>query len=291
MRGAFVSTTRALLRESSRVALLLGDIGVYAFRQELEEMPSRVFNIGILEQAMIGVSAGMAKAGLRPIVHSIAPFLIERALEQIKVDLAYQQLNATLVSVGASFDYSKLGPTHHSPGDVLALLSVPGVELFLPGSSGELTHGLRHFVGNDSVSYVRLSEIENGDAYMEAIWEPVMIQDKGRTLVLSIGPMQDVVSQAVSDLPVSHAYVNTLRPLNCEFMGSLLSDRSVIVVEPLYRGSTAAAIQSQLPDVRCSITSIGIPPHFLEGYGGLEAAMKRSGLTSDLVRQSVMARL
>lgn len=291
MRSTFVSATQNLLQENSHVALLLGDIGVYAFRDELDKMPNRVFNVGILEQAMIGVGAGMAKAGLRPILHSIAPFVVERALEQIKVDLAYQQLNATLVSVGASFDYSRLGPTHHSPGDVLALMSVPGVEVFLPGSSDELRHGLRHFVANDSVSYIRLSELENAASHLEAIWEPSSLQTKGRTLVISVGPMKDIVTSAVSDLPVSHVYLNTLRPMNVEVLGNLLCDRNVLVVESLYRGSTSLAIQSQLPDLSCSISSIGIPPDFLEGYGGLDAAMVRSGLSPERVRQKILEKI
>ena len=118
MRKQFTKTLQDILYSNKKTCLLLGDIGVFGFRNELTNLPDRVYNIGILEQSTIGTAAGLAKTGLIPFVHTIAPFLVERSLEQLKVDFGYQCLNGNFISVGASYDYASLGCTHHCPGDI-----------------------------------------------------------------------------------------------------------------------------------------------------------------------------
>ena len=118
MRKQFIETVEAIIKEDERAVLLLGDIGVFGFRKIFETHKERVFNIGILEQSTISMASGMAMTGLIPIVHTIAPFLVERGLEQLKIDFGYQKLGGNFVSVGASYDYAALGCTHHCPGDV-----------------------------------------------------------------------------------------------------------------------------------------------------------------------------
>ena len=83
MRNVFVDEVSKLLRQDEKTVLLLGDIGVYGFREVFQEFPNRVHNVGILEQSMISMAGGLASEGLFPIVHTIAPFMTLRALEQI----------------------------------------------------------------------------------------------------------------------------------------------------------------------------------------------------------------
>ena len=86
---------------------------------------NRYYNIGICEPSMVNLAAGFSKVGLNPVVHTIAPFLIERSYEQIKLDFGYQNLNGNFISVGNSYDYAGLGCTHHCPSDVAILSAVP----------------------------------------------------------------------------------------------------------------------------------------------------------------------
>ena len=117
MRQRFTRVTVAALDDDPRLALVLADIGVDAFEQAgaSQRHPQRVINVGIREQLMIGVAAGLAQEGMRPVVHSYAPFLVERPFEQIKLDLGHQDVGALLVSTGASYDASPRGARTRRP--------------------------------------------------------------------------------------------------------------------------------------------------------------------------------
>src|SRR6266568_1550695 len=165
MRKQFVKTVTDLLRQDNRVVLLLGDIGVYGFRDAFKEFPDRVYNVGILEQSTVSMAAGLAQAGMIPIVHTIAPFLVERAFEQLKIDFGYQRLPGIFVSVGGSYDYASLGCTHHCPGDVALMQTIPGSQIFVPGHPVEFGSLLTQTYNNGGLKYFRLSERSNKQAF------------------------------------------------------------------------------------------------------------------------------
>ena len=112
MRERFTRVTAQALDSDPRLAVVLADIGVDGFEAAgaSQRHPQRVINVGIREQLMIGVAGGLAQEGMRPVVHSYAPFLVERPFEQIKLDLGHQDVGALLVSTGASYDASRGGP-------------------------------------------------------------------------------------------------------------------------------------------------------------------------------------
>ena len=167
MRERFTRVTTETLAGDPRLALVLADIGVDAFERSgaLERHPERVLNVGIREQLMIGVAAGLAQEGLRPVVHSYAPFLVERPFEQIKLDLGHQDLGAVLVSIGASYDASQEGRTHQAPGDVALLATVPGFAIHVPGHADEAEALLRREFARDGRAYVRLSGESNAEPH------------------------------------------------------------------------------------------------------------------------------
>jgi hypothetical protein len=111
MRTRFVQTVSELLDEEPTTALVLADISASLFAEQAERHPDRVLNVGIRESLMISVGGGLALTGLRPIIHTFASFLVERAFEQIKLDLTHQGVSAVLVSIGASYDRSVGGRT------------------------------------------------------------------------------------------------------------------------------------------------------------------------------------
>ena len=109
MRRRFGKIITKLADQDERIIVLVGDIGYRVFDEFLEKHPRRFINMGICEQSLIGVSAGMALEGLKPWVYTITPFLIERPFEQVKLDIDQQNVNVKLVGYA---DYPTLGPTH-----------------------------------------------------------------------------------------------------------------------------------------------------------------------------------
>ncbi len=166
MRTVFAETASALLDEDPLAAVVLAEISADLFAKAAARHPERVLNVGIREQLMVSVGGGLALAGLRPVVHTYAPFLVERAFEQVKLDLAHQGARAVLVSIGASYDAARAGRTHQAPEDVALLDTVPGFAVQVPGHPDEVPDLLREAVGGlDSRSvYLRLSAESNRSA-------------------------------------------------------------------------------------------------------------------------------
>src|SRR5580698_5819564 len=167
MRDSFVSATESLLDEDPLAAVVLADISADQFGKAAARHPERVLNVGIREQLMVGVAGGLGLAGLKPIVHTYAPFLVERAFEQVKLDLGHQGVHAVLVSVGASYDASRAGRTHQAPEDVALLDTLPGMTVHVPGHRDEvpalLAGAMADLDGHSS--YIRLSATENRSAF------------------------------------------------------------------------------------------------------------------------------
>lgn len=159
MRKQFTATVEKLLADDDRIVLLLGDIGVHAFRDSFKRFPERCYNMGTAEQTMVGMAAGLAKEGFYPIVHSIAPFLVRRAYEQICIDFGAQELPGLFVTVGADNDYPALGPTHRCPEDLTLMAGVPGMGVRLPKDEMDVDCGICDSVKQSHLCYMRLRKL------------------------------------------------------------------------------------------------------------------------------------
>src|SRR5262252_8167155 len=179
MRTVFASAASSLLDEDPLAAVVLAEISVDLFAKAAARHPDRVLNVGIREQLMVSVGGGLALAGLRPIVHTYAPFLVERAFEQVKLDLSHQGARAVLVSIGASYDAARAGRTHQAPEDVALLDMVPGFAVQVPGHPDEvpgLLHGAMGVLDSFS-TYLRLSTESNRSAL--PLWPGLQVVHPG----------------------------------------------------------------------------------------------------------------
>ncbi|WP_213451240.1 transketolase family protein [Rhizomonospora bruguierae] len=262
MRERFIETTTALLDEDPRTALVLADISAAPFEPAARQHPERVVNVGIREQLMIGTAGGLALTGLRPIAHSYATFLVDRAYEQVKLDLDHQGSGAVLVSVGASYDGSQMGRTHFSPGDVALLDTLSNWTVHVPGHPDEVEAMLRAAAPHDERVYIRLSTQQNSRAY-----ENLAIPRRGdRGLVLAVGPMLAPVLAATEGLDVTVGYVNTPRPLDEGWLRSV-AQPSVVLVEPYLAGTSTATIAHALRDLPHRVLALGVGREDLHRYG------------------------
>jgi transketolase len=287
MRKEFTAVMEKELSQNPSSVLLLGDIGVFGHRESFKKFPNRVFNIGILEQSMVSLAAGMAIGGLTPTVHTIAPFLIERAFEQIKIDFGYQSLGGNIVTVGASLDYAALGATHHCPGDVGIMLNIPGTEIYVPGTAMEFSELFESSCRNEKISYFRLSEKSNKHSIRNTLHTGTLIKEGAKLTVIAIGPMLDAVMEASSDLDVTILYYNCMWPFDSELLRKNLDSSKLLLVEPFYENTMAPVIQHFLSDRSVMTCSKGIPRKFVTKYGKTDEHYEEFGLTSEGIRNEI----
>jgi transketolase len=125
------------MEKDERLIVLLGDIGVHAFKDVFAKYPTRCYNIGICEQSMVGMGAGLAMAGFIPVIHTIEPFLVDRAFEQIKLDFGYQELKGNIVGVDVSETAPNLGYTHQCPYALSHMQDVKGMSVYAPETADD----------------------------------------------------------------------------------------------------------------------------------------------------------
>ncbi len=289
MRDRFVAVTEALLEEDPRVTLVLADIAVDRFARARHRMPDRIVNVGIREQLLLGVAAGLALEGHRPVVHSYAPFLVERPFEQVKLDLGHQDAGAVLVSVGASFDASSEGRTHQAPGDVALLDTLEGWTVHVPGHADEVERQLRRAVAGDGRVYVRLSAQQNGAARAAEHDGFTVVRRGRRATVVAVGPMLDPVLAATGDLDVTVLYAATVRPFDHGTLMATLTAPAVVLVEPYLAGTSAAEVATALLHVPHQLLSLGVGRVELRRYGSPADHARAHGLDAAGLRASIGA--
>lgn len=284
MRRQFVRTTEDVLARDERLVVLLGDISVFGFRNAFQQFPERIYNLGICEQAMTSLAAGLAKEGLVPVVHSIAPFVVERCFEQIKVDFCYQKLGGNIVSVGGSYDYAALGCTHHCPGDVAVLRSLPGMEIVLPGTPQEYDQLFRAAYANGHPTYFRLSERSNPQPFAVEFGRAKILKQGRRATVVAVGTALAPALAAAQDLDVTLLYYTTVAPFDAETLRQNCASRKVALVEPYYEGVLVPDLVQALAPAPVQVATIGVPHRFLTDYGHQEQHDEAIGLTPAGVR-------
>jgi transketolase len=287
MRDRFVSTTMALLDENPRTALVLADISASLFAKAAAQHPDRVLNMGIREQLMVSAAGGLALTGLRPIVHSYATFTVDRAYEQIKLDLNHQDAGAVLVSVGASYDGSEYGYTHFSPGDVALLDTLDGWTVQVPGHPDEVEAMLRTATGHDDRVYIRLSTQHNERPH-PTTGRLEKVKDGQRVLVVAVGPMLDPVLEGTADLDVAVAYTNTPRPFDAAGLRALVGPTAeVVLVEPYLAGTSSLMVADALGGVPHRLLALGVGRCDLRRYGSPKDHARWHGLDAAGLRASI----
>ena len=290
MRRAAAEAVVARFMEDPRVAIVLAEISTDLFEPAFRHDPRRAVNVGIMEQAMVGVAAGFALEGFRPVAHTIAPFLAERAHEQVKLDFGYQGLGGLFVSTGASYDYAHSGMTHHAPGDVATLATVPGMRILVPGAAAEAGVLADDALRRGDLAYLRTTAAEN---------ERVRVLDRaGLTLVrrgadltvIAVGPMLDRTLTALDGLDATVLYATTVVPLDGETVARESAPAAeVVVVEPFYEGTLAAQVAAALSHRPIRLESIGVPRRVLHRYGTRRQHDLDLGLDAHGITQRIRA--
>ena len=259
MRRIFPKTIEQLMTKNKKIFCLLGDIGIFSFRNIFKKFANRILNMSTMEQTMLGFGAGLSKAGYIPIIHTITPFLVLRALEQIKVDFVYNKLSCNIVSVGGSNDYAKLGTTHHCFEDISILSNYDDINLFLPSNPQEFDYLFKKNYKNNSVNYFRMS----GNVGKKLIKNNSFIKrNKNKKIIITVGNAAN--SEMFLKQKMDVYYINSIsKNMNFDFIKKY---KKVIIIEP-YFGSILERKIRKKNFLETKILSIGYNETIIHKYG------------------------
>ncbi len=285
MRKQFKNTVLKLASKDDKIVLVFGDISVYLFNDFQKKYPKRFYNMGICESTLVSVSAGLRHGGLIPFVHSIAPFVTERAAEQIKVDLVYNDLPANIVTCGSTFDYAWDGPTHHAWFDIEIFRTLPNTEIFQPGSDKEVDALMSKFYKSNNTSYFRLSDNPHGYSLELKPGKGTEVFNKNsKTTVITCGPILKNVLPACKDLDVNLIYFNTIKPLDVSLIKKFIKTKFKIIHDSF------GFLESITSKIKCNYDYLGLPEKFCVSYGKIDDVRKNAGLDIKSIRRFIQKR-
>jgi transketolase len=300
MRDAFFSALTEVAERDERVWALTGDLGIGLFDEFCRVAPGRYLNVGIAEQALVGVAAGLAYAGQRPVAYSIAPFLTARAHEQVRVDVAIAHANVTLVGVGGGVAYGYLGPTHHGTEDIAVMRALPGMTVLAPGDPGEARRATEAALALDGPVYVRLGKNGEPDLLGDApfvIGSAVTLADGGDVVLASTGPVLRQVLGAAARLERDgvHATVlhyGTVKPFDAEALtGAAARAGAVLTVEEhtIVGGlGSAAAVALAEAGTGARLRRIGLRDTFAHEVGSQGHLLAAHGITEEQIHAQAL---
>jgi transketolase len=285
MRETFSNILVQLAEANSKVLLLSGDHGYGLFNSLREAKPNQFVNMGVAEQNMVGVAAGLSRVGFKPIVYGLSAFIPIRVLEQIKLDVCHDNLPVIFVGDGAGFVYSHLGTSHQSTEDISATRAIPNLIILSPGDRFELERCFHLAYDSSLPVYLRLGKADRGDVHSKKLKFELgdlitLKQSQGmkRVTLVATGSMLEMAKRLCEHF--SHlglVSVPSLKPINepqilelCKINHCLITLEEHSILGGL--GSIISEIAATLLDIK--VHKIGIQDKFSEHCGTYEYLLK-----------------
>lgn len=290
MRQEFVDTLLEVGKSDKNLIVLVGDISHFRLLPFVKACPGRYYNIGICEPTLVNMAAGLAILGFYPVIHTIAPFIVERSYEQIKLDFCYQKLGVNIITVGSAFDYSTLGCTHHCYTDFALLKPLPDVQIFFPASALELNILFKQTYNNGKVSYFRVPKCSHDHIFKPSQIVPgkgIKVNEGKDVTIVVTGPQLKIALEAARCLKqegcdVEVIYMHTIKPFDAELVvNSLQKTKRALVIEEHSRfGGMSDEVLRAVRDINgIKYSSISISDDFIREYGSYEDICEALGFT------------
>ncbi|CEK19147.1 transketolase subunit B [Chthonomonas calidirosea] len=256
MRTAFIEELCKLAEEEERIWLLCGDLGYSVLERFRDRFPNRYVNVGVAEQNMTGMAAGLALCGKIVFTYSIANFPVMRCLEQIRNDICYHHANVKIVAVGGGLAYGAQGYTHHGVEDLAVMRVLPEMTVIAPGDPVETRLATRAIVSYNGPCYLRLGKagepiVHQTDPKFE-IGKAILMRDGSSLTLISTGGMLATVMQAAQRLAENGIAarvlsMHTLAPLDREaILAAAAETGGIVTVEEHGIGGLASAVAEVL---------------------------------------------
>lgn len=272
-RKSFTSTLLELAQQDKDIIAVTSDASGSATLTDFgKELPEQFVEVGIAEQDAVGISAGLASAGKKPFIFGPACFYVARALEQVKVDMAYSQMPVTICGVSGGVAYSQLGATHHSLHDIAVLRTFPGIEVYLPCDVRETRKLCIDLAKHPRPAYVRVGRNAVPDVYENDDFE--FIPGKANTVVegtdMTIIATGETVAHAVEaarqlkeeGISIRVIDMHTLKPFDKEAVVKAARETGrILTVEEhsIFGGLGAAVAEVTAQECPTKMRILGIP--------------------------------
>ena len=239
MRFVFVNELINYSKKNKNIYLITSDLGYRAFEKFAKLFPKRFINVGVSENNMIGIAAGMAASGKKIFVYSILPFVVFRSLEQIRNNIVHNNLDVNIIGAGGGFSYNVQGISHNTSEDISVLRSLPNLSVHNPGSRLEAEFVMKSMFKSNKPSFARLGKAPEIDFYKKKINDVKdLIITKGNDLtIFTTGNILENVYKAVENLEKDKGYkiklisLPTLKPVNEKFIIKSISTSKVLSIE------------------------------------------------------------
>jgi transketolase len=299
MREAFSQALVRLALADSKVLLLSGDHGYSLFDEFRKSCPDQYINAGIAEQNMVGMAAGLARVGFRPFVYGLAAFIPIRTVEQIKLDIAHDDLPVVLLGDGAGFVYSHLGTSHQSTEDIACTRAIPQLQVLSPADRFEMTAAMDYAYETNGPIYLRMGKADLGDVHAG----PINSLQPGRLLkvrdgrsdrpgLIATGSMVRAALDIARSLDLMVWSTPFLKPLDVDDVRTAAHSTSGLVTLEEHSvlgglGASVTEITSEHQPTR--VLRIGVPDRFSEHCGSYSYLLREHGLDIVSVRERVGA--
>jgi transketolase len=301
-RKAFSDTLIALAEANPRVVAVANDsVGSSNLKEFKKRFPDRLVNVGIAEQNLVGVGAGLANGGLLPFVCGASCFLTGRALEQVKVDLGYSRSNVKLCGMSSGVAYGELGPTHHSIEDLAWTRAIANMTVIVPADPDETASALRSAASYQGPVFLRLSRMAVPDvslpAYEFRIGRAVTLRQGSDLTLIANGTMVcralDAASLLEADgIRATVLNMSTVRPLDEEAVRQAAMRGPIVTIEEhtVVGGLGGAVAECVVQSRPVRMRLLGFPGEFAP-TGSPEFLFEHFGLTPTGIRRAAVALL
>ncbi len=300
MRTTFAQTLLHLAHKDPRIMLLTGDLGYAVFESWQREIPKQLLNMGVAEQNMTGVAAGLAMEGLRPVIYSIVPFATMRNFEQIRNDICYQNLNVKIVGVGAGFSYGPYGHTHHGLEDIGILRTLPNIVILAPGDPVEAELATKAMMAHRGPVYLRLGKASEPVLYEKnpdfRIGKGILMKEGHDVTLIAASTMLEHAVAAADFLRTNNVSVRlvsmpSIKPLDeVIILDSMKKTRVMVTVEEhSIIGGLGSAVSEVVAQSGRGVTfkRIAVPDRITKGMGRQEYMREQSGLMVKQIVQTI----
>lgn len=298
MRKAFSDALLAAAIADPHVLLLTGDHGYALFDEFRHRCPSQYINAGIAEQNMVGVAAGLARSGFRPVVYALSAFIPVRVLEQIKLDVCCDRSRVLFIGDGAGVVYSTLGVSHQSTEDIAALRAIPNMRILSPGDPAEMKEAMELGLRTPGPVYLRMGKSDLGVVHQtppRLEWgKLVPVQaGPGPVVFIATGSMLKLAVTLAKDWPGSAVWsAPSIKPLENEAVVAACAGRRLVVTleEHNIIGGLGGAVAEILSEENpLPVCRIGVPDRFSRGCGSYGYLLQELGLDLESVRARLLA--